>query len=60
MKLYPEPESAYPQDTLSVYLALEKRVKALENALELTNLNINALYREIKALKKTGADGGPA
>ena len=51
MKPYPEPPPEYPQDTLGVYLALERRVRTLEHELEFTKLTINALYMEIKALK---------
>lgn len=48
---FPKYDDAAPQDTLSVYLALEKRVKALEDELSFTKLNINALYLKIKDLK---------
>ena len=41
-----------PQDTLSVYLALEKRVKSLEDELDFTKLVLNSLYQEIRELKK--------
>lgn len=45
------PDGRVPSDTLSVYLALEKRVKALEDELAFAKLTINALYQEIKAQK---------
>lgn len=48
---------AAPQDTLAVYLALEKRVKALEDELAFTKLIINSLYKEIKELKKNHDSG---
>ncbi|MCI8329893.1 MAG: hypothetical protein HFG02_09970 [Oscillibacter sp.] len=46
------PDDRAPSDALSVYLALEKRVKALEDELAFTKLTINALYQEIKAYKR--------
>ncbi len=53
MKIYPEQaRGEEPQDSLSVYLALQKRVANLERELEFTKLTINALYLEIKSLKK--------
>lgn len=45
------PDDELPRDALSVYLALEKRVKDLENELNFTKLNINVLYMKIKELK---------
>lgn len=52
MKNNPDfPGDALPEDTLSLYLTLEKRIKTLENELSFAKLNINTLYMKIKDLK---------
>lgn len=58
MKLDDRPLDGAANDTLSVYLALEKRVKNLENELNFAKLNINVLYMKIKELKAAREPAG--
>lgn len=52
------PGDELPKDALSVYLALEKRVKDLENELNYVKLNVNTLYMKIKELKAERESAG--